>query len=108
MRPHRGAMNDGARDLSAERQRRALEASVTNPPSTSTEGTAPTPSVQHTQAVIADRYRLQHELGRGGAAIVWLARDLEEDRDVAVKVLRDEIANTVASTRFLEEIRIVT
>jgi tetratricopeptide (TPR) repeat protein len=59
-------------------------------------------------AVIASRYRLVRELGRGGAAVVWLAHDVAEDRQVAVKILHAEIANTVASNRFLEEIRIVT
>jgi eukaryotic-like serine/threonine-protein kinase len=59
-------------------------------------------------ATIADRYRLERELGRGSAAIVWLAHDMVEDHNVAVKVLRPEVAHTIASSRFLEEIRIDT
>ncbi|HEV7993120.1 MAG TPA: serine/threonine-protein kinase [Gemmatimonadaceae bacterium] len=101
-------MSDGAREGSAERDRRAHEASAAAPSSPTIGVPALTPDAEHGRAVIADRYRLLHELGRGAAAIVWLAHDLVAGRDVAVKILRDEIANTVASTRFLEEIRILT
>ncbi|MFN0179032.1 MAG: protein kinase domain-containing protein [Gemmatimonadales bacterium] len=45
-------------------------------------------------------------LGRGGMATVYLARDLKHDRDVAVKVLRPELAATLGSDRFLREIQI--
>ena len=76
--------------------------------STSADAATSSPLELLGPAIIADRYRVLRELGRGGAAVVWLAHDLVEDRDVAVKVLRPEIADTVASTRFLEEIRIVT
>ena len=44
------------------------------------------------RAALADRYRVEHELGRGGMATVYLAQDLRHDRKVAIKVLRPELA----------------
>jgi eukaryotic-like serine/threonine-protein kinase len=55
-------------------------------------------------AALADRYRLERELGSGGMATVYLAEDLKHRRKVAVKVLRPELAATVGSDRFLREI----
>ena len=55
---------------------------------------------------LAERYRLERELGSGGMATVYLARDLKHDRDVAVKVLRPELAAMLGADRFLNEIRI--
>jgi pimeloyl-ACP methyl ester carboxylesterase/tRNA A-37 threonylcarbamoyl transferase component Bud32 len=55
---------------------------------------------------LADRYRLDRELGSGGMATVYEARDLRHDRTVAVKVLRPEIYATAGAGRFLREIRI--
>ena len=43
-------------------------------------------------AALADRYRLERELGQGGMATVYLAADLKHDRKVAIKVLRPEVA----------------
>ena len=57
-------------------------------------------------SALADRYRIDRELGRGGMAIVLLAEDLKHRRPVALKVLRPEIAHTVGAARFLEEIRL--
>lgn len=57
--------------------------------------------------VLADRYRVERELGGGGMATVYLARDLRHDRDVAIKVLRSEIAASLGHERFLREIRLV-
>ncbi|HJS47867.1 MAG TPA: protein kinase [Gemmatimonadales bacterium] len=57
-------------------------------------------------AALGDRYRLEHELGKGGMAIVYLAHDLKHDRDVALKVLRPELGAVIGSERFLAEIRI--
>ncbi len=57
-------------------------------------------------AALADRYRIERELGRGGMAVVFLARDLKHDRPVAVKVMRPELAASIGSDRFLREIEI--
>ena len=56
-------------------------------------------------AALADRYRLERELGAGGMATVYLAHDLRHDRKVAVKVLKPELAAVIGAERFLTEIR---
>jgi len=56
---------------------------------------------------LADRYRVEREIGAGAAATVYLAEDLRHKRNVAIKVLRPELATTVAAERFLREIEIV-
>jgi serine/threonine-protein kinase len=53
---------------------------------------------------LADRYRIERKLGTGGMATVYLARDLKHDRDVAVKVMHPEIAQSLGAERFLREI----
>jgi predicted ATPase/tRNA A-37 threonylcarbamoyl transferase component Bud32 len=53
---------------------------------------------------LGDRYRLQRELGAGGMATVYLADDLRHQRQVAVKVLRPEVAESLGAERFLREI----
>ena len=60
----------------------------------------------HIRAVLADRYTIERELGRGGMATVYLARDRKHDRLVAVKVLRPELAAALGGDRFLREIRL--
>src|SRR5215210_1945829 len=57
------------------------------------------------QAALADRYRLERELGAGGMATVYLAFDNRHDRKVALKVLRQELAAVIGAERFLAEIR---
>jgi eukaryotic-like serine/threonine-protein kinase len=54
---------------------------------------------------LADRYTLERELGRGGMATVFLARDLRHDRPVALKVLHPELAASLGPDRFQREIR---
>jgi eukaryotic-like serine/threonine-protein kinase len=58
----------------------------------------------HLQAALAGRYTIERELGRGGMATVYLARDLKYDRPVALKVLRPELAAVLGGDRFLREI----
>ena len=55
---------------------------------------------------LADRYRFERELGAGGMATVYLARDLKHDRDVAIKVLRPDLAESLGRERFLREIHL--
>ncbi len=56
-------------------------------------------------ASLADRYAIERELGSGGMATVYLARDLRHDREVAIKVLRPELAAVIGAERFLSEIK---
>ncbi len=58
------------------------------------------------QAALAERYTIERELGRGGMATVYLARDLKHGRLVAIKVLRPEIAAALGPERFLREIEV--
>jgi eukaryotic-like serine/threonine-protein kinase len=55
---------------------------------------------------LRDRYVLERELGRGGMATVYLARDLKHDRLVAFKVLRPDLAAILGAGRFIREIRL--
>src|SRR5205809_203083 len=63
-----------------------------------------TAPVDALRAALADRYALERELGHGGMATVYLARDLRHGRPVAIKVLRPEIAAALGPERFLREI----
>ena len=65
-------------------------------------------------AALEDRYRIEREpdgtlklLGRGGTATVYLAHDIRHDRPVALKVVHQQLAESVGAERFLREIRIV-
>ncbi len=62
--------------------------------------------LQRLQTALADRYRIERELGRGGMATVYLAEDLKHGRRVALKVLRPEIAPALGADRFQREIAI--
>ncbi|MFI5246911.1 MAG: hypothetical protein ACHQQR_16885 [Gemmatimonadales bacterium] len=55
---------------------------------------------------LAGRYTIGRELGAGGMAVVYLAHDVKHDRQVAFKVLRADIAQSVGAERFLREIAI--
>jgi Tol biopolymer transport system component len=60
--------------------------------------------VERLSAALADRYRIERELGRGGMATVYLAEDLRHKRLVAVKVLKPELAAMLGAERFVQEI----
>ena len=55
---------------------------------------------------LAERYRIERELGQGGMATVYMARDLRHDRDVAIKVLKPELTESLGRQRFLREIKL--
>jgi len=62
----------------------------------------------HLKAALKDRYDVQRELGRGGMATVFLARDKDQGRMVAIKVLHDDIGSAVGPDRFRREIQIAS
>ena len=57
-------------------------------------------------AALADRYRIERELGQGGMAIVYLAEDVRHHRRVAIKVLHPQLSAVIGSERFLKEIEL--
>jgi eukaryotic-like serine/threonine-protein kinase len=65
-------------------------------------------SLAHLKVALADRYAIERELGRGGMATVYLARDLKHERRVALKILHPELASTIGPSRFLQEIRVTS
>jgi serine/threonine protein kinase/tetratricopeptide (TPR) repeat protein len=67
-----------------------------------------TTSLERLRTAIADRYEIKRELGHGAMATVYLARDLKHDREVAVKVLRDDVGFALGAERFKREIELVT
>jgi Protein kinase domain len=63
-----------------------------------------TPIQERLVAALAERYRLERELGQGGMATVYLAEDLKHRRQVAIKVLKTELAAVLGADRFVQEI----
>jgi serine/threonine-protein kinase len=63
-------------------------------------------TLEQLQASITDRYLIERELGRGGMATVFLAKDVRHDREVAVKVLHPDLAATIGFERFEREIKL--
>ena len=59
-------------------------------------------------AALSGQYEIQREIGRGGMSVVFLAKDLKHNRDVAVKVLRPELTESVGAERFQREVEIVS
>ncbi len=62
-------------------------------------------TIDRLRTALADRYRIERELGAGGMATVYLAHDLKHDRPVAVKVLKPELAAVLGAERFVVEIK---
>ena len=67
-----------------------------------------TTSFDRLRTAIAARYEIERELGHGAMATVYLARDLKHDRQVAVKVMRDDVSFAMGAERFKREIELVT
>ncbi|HZI30677.1 MAG TPA: protein kinase [Gemmatimonadaceae bacterium] len=62
-------------------------------------------STERLRDAVGDRYRITRELGAGGMATVYLAHDLKHDREVAIKVVHQELAAALGGERFLAEIK---
>ena len=107
--PRRGAGTYLARFGSCEvREGAAVEgvAIIQFPALEAAKGTSLPDMLNRLQASLADRYRIERELGHGGMATVFLAHDLKHDRPVALKVLRPDLAQVLGAERFLREIRL--
>jgi len=63
------------------------------------------PTAARLGQALADRYRIERELGAGGMATVYLAQDLRHDREVAIKVLHPDLGAALGGDRFLSEIK---
>lgn len=63
-------------------------------------------NLEHLSATFGGRYTIERELGVGGMATVYLARDVKHDRHVAIKVLRHDLSHSLGPERFLREIHI--
>ncbi len=62
--------------------------------------------LKRVSALLEGQYKFGREIGRGGNAIVYLARDLQHSRDVAIKVIRQGVADPDRRHRFLREVEI--
>lgn len=96
-----GTPKAASRELATWRPRAYRGREPTRPPIVTD-----TPSFSRLQAALADTYRIEREIGHGGMATVYLAHDIKHDREVAVKVLRPDLAATLGPDRFLREVRI--
>ncbi len=63
-------------------------------------------SLAQLKAALADRYDIEREIGAGGMATVYLARDPRHDRHVALKLLKPELGAVLGVERFLAEIKV--
>jgi len=63
-------------------------------------------TLEQLTATLAERYRIERELGVGGMAIVYLAHDVKHNRQVALKVIKPELAAAIGAQRFLREIQV--
>jgi len=66
------------------------------------------PDLERLKAALADRYPITREIGSGGMATVYLARDAKHGRDVAVKVMHPELSSALGTERFLREIAVTS
>ena len=64
------------------------------------------PVTDRIRSALADRYHIEREIGAGGMATVYLARDMKHDREVALKVLRPDLSAVIGTERFLAEVKI--
>src|SRR5688572_27731739 len=64
------------------------------------------PVTDRIRSALADRYHIEREIGAGGMATVYLARDVKHDREVALKVLRPDLSAVIGTERFLSEVKI--
>src|SRR6202795_1512151 len=63
-------------------------------------------AITQLKASLSDRYEIEREIGAGGMATVYLARDIRHDRRVALKLLKPELGAVLGTERFLAEIRV--
>ncbi|HLB54936.1 MAG TPA: serine/threonine-protein kinase, partial [Gemmatimonadales bacterium] len=63
-------------------------------------------TLERLQFRLADRYLVEREIGKGGMATVFLARDIRHEREVAIKVLHPELAASIGAERFDREIKV--
>jgi len=63
-------------------------------------------TLERLQSRLADRYSVERELGKGGMATVFLAKDIRHDREVAIKVLHPELSASIGAERFEREIKL--
>jgi serine/threonine-protein kinase len=63
-------------------------------------------AVEQLNSALAGRYEIEREIGAGGMATVYLARDIKHNREVALKVLQRELAASLGAVRFQREIQI--
>ena len=64
-----------------------------------------TDALARLKTALSERYTIERELGAGGMATVYLAQDLKHDRQVAIKVLKPELAAVLGAERFVVEIK---
>ncbi len=83
----------------------ATPPSVT-PSSAVTDPAAASDTLSRLRGALGDRYQIERELGHGGMATVFLAKDLKHDREVAIKVLHPDLSASVGAERFEREIRL--
>jgi len=90
----------------AERYAQRVREDLDGEPSTAVAELADTLRGQTSRERFADRFVIERELGRGGMAVVYLARDTKHDRNVALKMLRADMSAAIGRERFEREIRV--